>query len=193
MTDEDAGEKNDGEGGGGPKPGQSRLETLPTAVLEKVCGLLGLQDLIRLKMASRFFRSAVDPVRQCQDTLGMWEFVEGRLQAIEREERAMKTWWRRKKQICFGCFRPRLWHQFSPQQRKLSQMDRLRRRCWECLRRFYHPQLADTEARDKFNKFSSNVICRRCNLLRFPDENCRGCGDKFEECKFHSMALSASL
>ncbi|KAL2198087.1 hypothetical protein P885DRAFT_59724 [Corynascus similis CBS 632.67] len=76
VSDEDAGEKNDGEGGGGPKPGQSRLETLPTAVLEK---------------------------------------------------------------------------------------------------------LADTEARDKFNKFSSNVICRRCNLLRFPDENCRGCGDKFEE------------
>ncbi|KAK4033783.1 hypothetical protein C8A01DRAFT_19319, partial [Parachaetomium inaequale] len=151
--------------------GDSRVENLPRGVVERVCGLVGYGDLIKLKMVSRYFRGVVDPVRQCRDVYGMWEFV---MEKILRRGVPLGRW--DAPRVCFGCFRPRKRVQFSENQYHLSRTynhgEYWRRRCWECLRRFYHPQLADTEARERFHR---QVMCGTCRCLRFADEDCWGC------------------
>ncbi|KAL2131490.1 hypothetical protein VTI74DRAFT_4955 [Chaetomium olivicolor] len=154
------------------------LERLPPEVIERVCGFLGYRDLIRLKAVSRHFRGAVDPVKLCTDVHGMWEFVNERMN--------VNGWGPRDWNVpvaCAGCFRPRKRSQFSFNQlyprRAATKGEAIwRRRCWECLRRFYHPHLADTEARDRFNR---QTQCRRCKGLRYVDEDCRGCGLRMED------------
>jgi hypothetical protein len=146
------------------------LEGLPREVVEKVCGWLGYEDLLRLRRVSRFFRGVVEPVRQCTDVYGMWEFV---MRVIQRRQ---PLGGHEAPRACFGCFRVRERKQFSPQQyrlsRKYNQGEYWRRRCWECLRRFYHPQLADVEARARFHR---QVLCGVCKCLRYADEDCHGC------------------
>jgi predicted Fe-S protein YdhL (DUF1289 family) len=101
----------------------------------------------------------------------MWEFVMGKILT-----RRVPLKGRDAPRVCFGCFRPRKKVQFSEKQYRLSTTynhgEYWRRRCWDCLRRFYHPQLADTEAREKFHR---QVMCGTCRCLRFADEDCRGC------------------
>ncbi|EAQ84807.1 predicted protein [Chaetomium globosum CBS 148.51] len=107
----------------------------------------------------------------CRDVYGMWEFV---MDVMQRRQQSLG--WRLVPRACFGCFRVREKEQFSPQQYRLSRKynhgEYWRRRCWECLRRFYHPQLADTEARARFHR---QVLCGVCKCLRYADEDCRGC------------------
>ena len=146
------------------------VERLPREVVQRVCACLDYEDLVSLKRVSRFFRGVVDPVRQCRDVFSMWEFV------MERIRLRHPLWSRDAPRACFGCFRVRAKGQFSPQQNRLSRRfntgDYWRRRCWECLRRFYHPQLADVEARARFHR---QALCRVCKCLRYVDEDCRGC------------------
>ncbi|KAH6617145.1 hypothetical protein F5144DRAFT_585584 [Chaetomium tenue] len=115
----------------------------------------------------------------CRDVYGMWKFVMymHRLRYVEWLESS--DWSQGSPRACFGCFRVRQKEQFSPQQyhlggraRKFTKGEYWRRRCWECLRRFYHPQLADAEARARFHR---QVLCGVCNCLRYVDEDCRGC------------------
>ncbi|KAJ4287442.1 hypothetical protein N0V88_007715 [Collariella sp. IMI 366227] len=147
------------------------LEGLPKEVLDKVCELLSYQDLIRLKQVSRHFKAAVDPVRQCRDIFGMWKFL---------REMTIAKWWGGEgfgqPRMCFGCFRPRTVEQFSSKQysrpRAAQGQGYWRRRCWECVQRFHHPQLPDVDARDRFYR---QKWCHRCQSLRFVDEDCLGC------------------
>lgn len=139
-------------------------------VLKRVCGELGYGDLMRLREVNRFLSDFVKPVRMCRDVYGMWELVLERTKVVQRE-------WDRAMEPCFGCFRPRTWKQFPRTQYYLSGtrkkgQEYWRRRCWECLRRFYHPHLADAEARDRFQR---QTLCRECKCLRYSDEPCRGC------------------
>ncbi|KAK4234154.1 hypothetical protein C8A03DRAFT_38081 [Achaetomium macrosporum] len=153
---------------------RSRLERLFEAhggrVRERVLGMLGYLDLIRLKRTSRYFRRTVDPVRQCRDVYGMWKFVMARVE--------MWWWFHSGSKSCFWCFRIRSISQFSREQwnhwgwSSFKGGEYWRQRCWECLRRFYHPQLADTEARERFNR---QVLCDVCKCLRYRGEECQGC------------------
>ncbi|KAL2126206.1 hypothetical protein VTI74DRAFT_1476 [Chaetomium olivicolor] len=148
------------------------LERLPREVMERVCGLLEYRDLLRLKTVSRHFRGTVDPVKLCRDVYRMWEFVKERtkVNGWGTEDWDMPA-------ACAGCFRVRKRDQFSFNQlypRAAIKGEAVwRRRCWECLRRFYHPQRADTEARDRFHR---QTQCRVCRGLKYVDEDCRGCG-----------------
>ena len=153
------------------------LEALPEGVLRRVCGELGYRDLVALKRVSRGLRERVEPVGMCRDVYSMWEFVMERTRALRTVARV--DWTRRTRgepRACFGCFRPRTRAQFSyPQFRpadKWNKGDYWRSRCWECLRRFYHPQLADAEARARFDR---QIICKVCRGMRYKDEDCGGC------------------
>ncbi|GAB1316110.1 hypothetical protein MFIFM68171_06320 [Madurella fahalii] len=149
----------------------SALERLPAHVLERVMRMLGYEDLRALKRASRYLREVVDPVKHSADVHGAWRFVRERLRkgAGERIRGDPPL-------ACFGCFRVRSKRHFSRQQHDVSspsgRREGWRRRCWECLRRFYHPVLADVEARERFNR---QVLCARCKCLRYVDEDCVGC------------------
>lgn len=149
----------------------SALERLPADVLERVMGMLGYHDLRALKRASRHLRAVVDPVRHSGDVYGAWEFMMG------RRKQGAGPWYRGyPPRPCFGCFRLRSKKQISLQQYYTTWPSTLRedwrRRCWECLRRFYHPVLADVEARERFDR---QGICQRCRCLRYVDEDCAGC------------------
>ncbi|KAK4155609.1 hypothetical protein C8A00DRAFT_13387, partial [Chaetomidium leptoderma] len=165
------------EGGGG-----SPLERLVAvgAVGGVLFGLLGYRELVRLRMVSRTMRRVVYPVGQCRDVYGMWKFVMERLKGSSRH---LGRWGSRSgPRACFGCFRPRTKAHFSPAQYQLSSGvgngEYWRRRCWECLRRFYHPRLADTEARARFDR---QVLCGVCRCLRYRDEDCHGCEVRQDE------------
>jgi predicted Fe-S protein YdhL (DUF1289 family) len=141
-------------------------------VQRRVFGLLGYADLIALKQVSRRLRGIVDPAAQCRDVYGMWEFVMARMRAMG----PFSTWWSGPR-ACFGCFRVRKERHFSGEQYGLSSRptrggEYWRRRCWECLRRFYHPRLADVKARERFHR---QEICAVCKCMRYGDEDCRGC------------------
>jgi predicted Fe-S protein YdhL (DUF1289 family) len=101
----------------------------------------------------------------------MWAFVMARMKAMQRPT----TWWSGSR-ACFGCFRVRPERHFSPEQYALSYLTRgreyRRRRCWECLRRFYHPRQADAKARERFHR---QEMCGVCKCMRYRDEDCRGC------------------
>ncbi|KXX77794.1 hypothetical protein MMYC01_204097 [Madurella mycetomatis] len=149
----------------------SALEKLPTEVLERVMRVLGYHDLRALKRVSRYLRRVVDPVKHSGDVYGAWEFM------MERLKKGAGEWYRGySPRACFGCFRLRSKEQISWQQYDTTWPSMLRetwrRRCWECLRRFYHPVLADVEARERFNR---QGICSRCRCLRYVDEDCAGC------------------
>ncbi|KAK3292424.1 uncharacterized protein B0H64DRAFT_406629 [Chaetomium fimeti] len=108
----------------------------------------------------------------------MWEFVMERA----KRPRPRSLIWHPHPRACFGCFRIREKRHFSDKQyrlsRKLCSGEYWRRRCWECLRRFYHPQLADADARARFHR---QVLCETCNCLRYVDEDCHGCELKSEQ------------
>ena len=155
------------------------LEGLPEGVLRRVCGELGYRDLLSLRRVSRGLRERVEPVGMCRDVYSMWEFVMERTKALRTLARFDWNWARRVRgepRACFGCFRPRTRDQFSyPQFRptdKWNKGDYWRSRCWGCLRRFYHPQLADEEARARFDR---QIICKVCRGMRYKDEDCGGC------------------
>ncbi|KAH6842697.1 hypothetical protein B0I37DRAFT_382576 [Chaetomium sp. MPI-CAGE-AT-0009] len=106
----------------------------------------------------------------------MWEFV------MEVFMRRRPSIWQTTRRVCFGCFRIRENRHFSEQQYnlpgKLDSGEYWRRRCWECLRRFYHPRLSDAEARARFHR---QVLCGECRCLRYVDEDCHGCVVKSDQ------------
>jgi hypothetical protein len=148
------------------------VEGLPRGVLERVCAELGYEDLLRLKRTSRRLWEAVDPVGMCRDVFSMGAYLMEWMSALGEDTDDL--WWR--PMACYGCFRLKNGRHFSPEQLNIHsgslRGDFTRRRCWECLRRFYHPQLADVAARERFNR---QALCGVCKCLRFKDEDCKGC------------------
>ncbi|KAK3987288.1 hypothetical protein QBC44DRAFT_295430 [Cladorrhinum sp. PSN332] len=154
---------------------RAEIEHLPNDVLERVLRLCDYADLIRLRKVNRFFRTKVDdPVRHCGSIFGMYTFTVTRWResTTERSRLGAPDWSR----PCLGCFRRREDRHFSKKQWQWSwraQDHRCwRARCWECLRRFYHPQLGDKEALARFNR---QQMCEWCDSLRYRDEPCEGC------------------
>lgn len=164
------------------------LEGLPQGVLERVCGELGYRDLVSLRKVSHGLRERVDAVGMCRDVYSMWSFVMERTRAWRRRDKEHRYRWCSRRwgwcgpRACFGCFRPRTRDQFSCAQFRLKEHwmkgDYWRGRCWECLRRFYHPQLADAEARARFDR---QIMCGVCNGMMYKDEDCLGCFARRDE------------
>jgi hypothetical protein len=169
----------------------ARVEELPRGVLERVCAELEYVDLLRLKAASRRLRGAVDPLKMCRDVFSMGVYVMKGMSARRAGTGGLQ--WR--PTACYGCFRLRNFRHFSPEQWELHSWsvrgDFTRRRCWECLRKFYHPQLADVAARERCHR---QALCGACECLRFKDEDCKGCvvyKDKIERARLRGLKNAA--
>ncbi|KAK1754008.1 hypothetical protein QBC47DRAFT_429488 [Echria macrotheca] len=150
---------------GVPPTALSPMESLPPPVLHRILHSLPYLSRIRLAVTSWTLRASVADPSAHGSLLDKVCFVRDRLSFLLESQR----WWNPR--ICHGCWRVRDLSKFSANQLSYPEEMGWRRRCRNCLWRFYGPD-RDAEAAGRWARLERCIVCLE---LKEEGEGCEGC------------------